>query len=89
MMSGEIDVLYKEQLDATKCDNPECNNPDCSVIVFHSECHPETPSWPTYDSSDGLIYFVCCECQERYLAVAPASEFDIPLELPKDVDDES
>ena len=58
--------LTRGDLDQIQCDSCGGNHP----IVMHSRCHPESPSWVSYDRATGTLLVECAACAETVAVVA-------------------
>jgi hypothetical protein len=52
-------MLTQADLKDAVCKTPGC---ECDgVLVFHSKCHPDSPTWTQYHK-DGFLEVFCAEC---------------------------
>lgn len=50
-----------------KLKNAKCMNPDCECdneLVFHSNCHPKSPTWTWWRADTEDLLIQCAECEE-------------------------
>jgi hypothetical protein len=71
-------ALYREDLNKTGCSTPSCGH-DHNELTFHSLCHPESPTWTTYNKEAGTFAISCSRCDKTVALVNVASK------LPDDV----
>lgn len=62
----------RKELDKLGCCTPGCTC-DAKELCFHSECHPEAPTWVWYDKRTGELTIRCGEC-ERVVTVVKVAE---------------
>jgi hypothetical protein len=55
-------ALTRAELDQMVCGTPDCDHSaHDGPLVFHSQCHPEAPTWAEYDR--GILTITCAECE--------------------------
>jgi hypothetical protein len=59
----EPDILTQQQLNAAGCSTPDCGH-DHSTLHLSPQCHPGSPSFASYDKSDGTLTMTCAVCDE-------------------------
>jgi hypothetical protein len=68
-----IKMLYREDLDALRCD---CGKPACEDhMVFHGACHPKEKTWSHY--YDGELTIRCAKCNKVVTRIAVARRSEV------------
>jgi hypothetical protein len=65
-------MLYVEDLDRMHCTNPLCEHRDHRTLILHSRCHPQIPTWATYDREQEAVVITCAVCATRLTTIAVA-----------------
>lgn len=62
--------MTMEDFAAASCGNPNCHDPYCAELVFHSRCHPTSPTWVTVDKRNKVLIVSCAICDKVITQVA-------------------
>lgn len=54
-----MEPLTAGKLDRMQCSFPDCESPDHTELFLHSMCHPEIPTWASYDN--GVLVIRCAQ----------------------------
>jgi len=59
-------TLNRKDLDritAGKCSEPKCAEAHGGLLFFHSKCHPDAPTWASYQHESGVVKVECATCR--------------------------
>jgi hypothetical protein len=63
-------ALTRTELDQIGCENPDCDHREDPELFLHSVCHPNVPTWVSYDRLVGALTVRCADCERVVVVVA-------------------
>jgi hypothetical protein len=73
--------LTRAELDNVGCDNPDCHS-NHPVIYMHPNCHPEAPTFVSFDKRSGVLTIECAECEKPVAGILVAAARPVIAEIP-------
>jgi hypothetical protein len=65
-------ALTRKDLDPLVCSTPGCA---CEGnFIMHSRCHPDDPTWVTYNKTTGNLELSCATCEHVIAVIGVARE---------------
>lgn len=66
--------LTASQMNQFRCTEPGCRTPDHPELIFHSTCHPDIPTWATYEKASRTLRISCAACDHVIMRILVAQE---------------